>query len=179
MDIERYRKGLIASLGELPMKQIKEAIEIVDFAARTRRLIFTMGNGGSAATASHIVNGLMKRSDHWVGNHMIAICLSDNIPTLTAWANDECYEDVFKNQLKNMVSPGDVVIAVSGSGNSQNIIRGLEVANESGAKTIALLGFDGGIAVGLAKIPIVVSCHMMEQVEDIHMAIGHMICTNL
>jgi D-sedoheptulose 7-phosphate isomerase len=104
-----------------------------------------------------------------------AVALTDNIPAMLAWANDSSYEDVFVEQLKNHVEAGDVVIGISGSGNSENVLKAIDYANGAGAVTIGLSGFDGGKLAKLAKVAYVVPSNCMQQVEDIHLVIEHLI----
>jgi D-sedoheptulose 7-phosphate isomerase len=94
---------------------------------------------------------------------------------ITAWANDTAYENIFSEQLRNLVRPGDVVVGISGSGNSPNVLRAIELANEAGAHTIGLAGFDGGDLASLAREALVVPCHNMQQVEDVHMVVCHLV----
>jgi D-sedoheptulose 7-phosphate isomerase len=101
------------------------------------------------------------------------------MPTVLAWGNDSSYEDIFVEQLKNHLEKGDVVIAISGSGNSKNVIRAVEFANREGAETIGLTGFDGGKLAKVASISYVVPCNCMQQIEDIHLLIEHMLSMTL
>lgn len=103
------------------------------------------------------------------------ICLNDNIPTMLAYANDLSYEKVFVEQLKNFLQPGDVVIGISGSGNSENVIQAVLYAKENQAKTVGLTGFNGGRLAQLVDIPLIASIHDMQKVEDVHMIVVHMI----
>jgi len=101
------------------------------------------------------------------------------MPLLSAWANDTHYSNVFLEQLENLVEPQDVVIGISGSGNSPNVVEALKWASLRGAVTIGITGFDGGMVLGIADVPVVVRCHCMEQVEDLHLLIGHVVSTCL
>lgn len=104
-----------------------------------------------------------------------AVALTDNIPAMLAWANDASYDDIFVEQLRNHLEKGDMVIGISGSGNSPNVLKALHYANDQGAVTVGLTGFDGGKIAQLAKIVYVVPNHCMQQIEDVHLVIEHMI----
>jgi phosphoheptose isomerase len=132
-----------------------------------------MGNGGSAATASHMVCDLVKGAQVPGCAPLRVFGLTDNTPLLTAWANDHAYEQVFAEQIQAFVEPHDVVIAISASGNSPNILAGLRAAAARGAHTIAMVGFDGGAASELADLVIHIPSDDYGLVEDTHSAIGH------
>jgi len=134
----------------------------------TRR-IFIFGNGGSAATASHFTVDLNK------GLGKRAICLNDNIPIMTACANDVGYEYVFVKQLETLLDGRDIVIGISGSGNSENVIRAIEYANAKGCLTVGFTGFGGGVVGGIVDININVAVKDMQIVEDIHLILTHII----
>ena len=108
-----------------------------------------------------------------------AFALTDNVPLLSAWANDSDYENIFAEQLENFIEAGDIAIAISGSGNSANVLNGVKLARAKGVTTIGFIGFDGGTLKELVDIAVIVSCHNMEQVEDIHLLFGHVITTCL
>jgi D-sedoheptulose 7-phosphate isomerase len=134
-----------------------------------------MGNGGSASTATHFVCDLGKntRSPHLPNFRVIG--LSDNMAIFSALANDEGYENVFAQQLSSFVQPEDIVIGISASGNSPNVLKAMELANQRGARTVAFTGFDGGKLRSLAGIEIHVPSHCIEHVEDIHLMLEHLI----
>lgn len=153
-------------------------IEIVGALTKARnsgRRIYTLGNGGSASTASHMASDLNKGASRKDAPRFKAVALTDNIPLLLAWGNDSSYEDIFVEQLKNHLEKGDVVIGISGSGNSTNVLRAIEYANKKGAVTIGLTGFDGGKLAKMAKISYVVPSQTMQQIEDVHLLIEHML----
>jgi D-sedoheptulose 7-phosphate isomerase len=162
--------GLIASL---PVDDIDKIIETIRTAWRDGRTIFLLGNGGSAATASHLAVDLVKGLVVENRPRMKVIALTDNVPLLTAYGNDVSYDRVFAEQLANFVEPGDVVLAISGSGNSPNVLAAVEVGNENGATTIGLTGFRGGKLKPLARQSVVVPSENMQQIEDAHMVIAH------
>jgi D-sedoheptulose 7-phosphate isomerase len=137
--------------------------------------VFLMGNGGSATTASHFACDLAKatRCPGWPSFRVIS--LTDNMAVFSAYANDEGYENVFSNQLANFVKPDDIVIAISGSGNSMNIVHAIQLAKSYGARTVGMTGFDGGKVGQLVQLNVHVPCQQMEIVEDIHLMMEHMI----
>jgi D-sedoheptulose 7-phosphate isomerase len=144
-------------------------------AREKRSTIFIMGNGGSASTASHFVGDLSKGTIVERFPRFKAIALTDNIPNMLAWANDNSFDDIFVEQLKNLMEPGDVVIGISGSGNSMNVIKAIEYANENGGITIGLSGYDGGKLLKSAQENIHVPSSYMQRVEDIHLMIEHLL----
>lgn len=145
--------------------------------------IFTMGNGGSASTASHFVCDINKGVSLNLNKRFKVISLNDNIATLLAYGNDCAYEDIFVEQLKNFLSPGDLVIAFSGSGNSANVLKAIEYANERDAKTFGLAGGNGGKLVKLCCDSLKVGTNDMQKIEDIHLMVCHlmmqMLCKEL
>jgi D-sedoheptulose 7-phosphate isomerase len=138
-----------------------------------------MGNGGSAATASHFVCDLAKNTRYEGWPPFRVIGLTDNIASLTAYANDEGYQNVFSQQLANLVRPGDIVIGISASGNSPNVLRAIDLANQAKARTIGFTGFDGGQLGKMVDLHINVPSNIIEQVEDIHLMLEHMIVKTL
>lgn len=177
--IARYIGEVSGTLSELPVAQIERMLEILRKARVERRKLFIFGNGGSATTASHFACDLNKGAICAGQPRFRAIALTDNIPVVTAWANDASYEDIFAEQLENHVEAGDIVIGISGSGNSMNVVNALRLANAKGATTLAFTGFDGGKVKEVAHVCIIVPNHTMEQVEDIHLLIGHLMATCL
>jgi D-sedoheptulose 7-phosphate isomerase len=140
------------------------------------RTIFLCGNGGSASLASHFACDLGKGTAYCNGGKRLrALSLTDNLATLTAWANDSGYEDVFSEQLRNFVQAGDVALAISCSGNSKNVLTALQVAREAGAKTVGMSGFQGGEMKSLCDICVVVPSDNMQIIEDLHLAMTHSI----
>ena len=137
--------------------------------------IFVMGNGGSGATASHFACDINKGVCLDLAKKFKVICLNDNIPTMLAYANDLSYADVFVEQMKNFFQPHDVVVGISGSGNSENVLRAIRYASEKGGKTVGLCGFRGGKIAKIVDIPLVISNDDMQKIEDLHMIIVHMI----
>jgi len=177
---QEYIQQLKQALDKLSLAQIEEIKDTLFNAYHQDRKIFIIGNGGSAATASHFACDLSKGTT--VGNpHMKkrfkVIALTDNIPLLTAWGNDIDFSQVFVEQLKNLLQEHDVVIAISGSGNSENILRAVEYANKQGALTIGLTGFAGGKLKDIAYKSLIVSSDSMARIEDVHLILEHLICS--
>lgn len=172
---ERYMAGMAETLKRLPYAKINRAVEVLLAAYRDGRSVFLFGNGGSAALASHLACDLGKGTVVDGAPRFRILSLTDNVPLMTAWANDACYEDIFAEQLRNLIQPKDIAFAISGSGNSPNVLRGLEAAREAGAFTIVLTGYRGGKAVGLADLSIIVPSDDMQHIEDLHLSIAHSI----
>jgi len=140
------------------------------------RTVFTFGNGGSAALASHLACDLGKGTAYCNGGKRFRVlALTDNLSVLTAWANDSGYEDVFSEQLRTFIQPQDVAFAISASGNSKNVLNALRVAREARAKTVGISGFEGGEMKPLCDICVVVPSSNMQIIEDLHLAMSHSI----
>ena len=150
-------------------------VEEVLTAYKNNQRIFTMGNGGSHSTASHLVCDLNKGCCLDLDQKFKVICVSDNVASLMAISNDIAYEDVFVEPLKNFFEAGDVVLGISGSGNSPNVLKAINWVNQHGGKTIGLSGYDGGKLADIAQIPLVIRIHDMQKVEDMHMIVTHML----
>jgi D-sedoheptulose 7-phosphate isomerase len=166
---------LLSEMKEDIAAQMDRFATILLQARESKKSIFIMGNGGSGSTASHFVCDLGKGTIVEGFPRFKVIALTDNIPTMLAWANDSNYEDVFVEQLKNLFEPGDIAIGFSGSGNSKNVIRAMEYANENGGTTIGISGYDGGLLMKTAQENLHVPSFNMQQVEDIHMLIVHLL----
>ena len=173
--IERLERGLRA----IDPIAISEVVEALERARIEKRALFIIGNGGSAATASHMANDLQKLASNGRSPAYRAIALTDNVPLITAWGNDEDYTAVFVRQLQALAKEGDLLIAITGSGNSPNILRAMEWAKDAKLKTIALLGFDGGKAVDLADHVLLFPEGHYGRIEDAHMVLVHMISNYL
>jgi D-sedoheptulose 7-phosphate isomerase len=173
--INGYISGLQELLDELPQPAIQEVIDLLSQARLENRQIFILGNGGSASTASHFVCDLAKNTRLQGFPNYRVIGLTDNMPVFSALANDEGYENVFAGQLASFVRSGDVVIAISASGKSPNVIKAVELARRMGALTIGLTGFDGGLLAGMVDHNIHVPSHCIEFVEDVHLMLEHLI----
>jgi D-sedoheptulose 7-phosphate isomerase len=163
----------------MPLQTVVRVIDLLHSARLSGKQIFIMGNGGSASTATHFVCDLSKntRSAGWPP--FKAIGLTDNMALFSAYANDEGYENVFSQQLANLLMPDDIVIAISASGNSKNILNGILYAKSQNATTIGFTGFDGGSLCSLVDINIHINSSIIEHVEDIHLMLEHMIVKSL
>jgi D-sedoheptulose 7-phosphate isomerase len=168
-----YCQGLKQALDAVAADAVEEFVELLEKACQEGRQVFLMGNGGSGSTASHAAADLNKGVSFGRPQRFRAICLNDSLATLTAYANDVSYEDVFVEPLKNLLHPGDVVIGISGSGNSPNVLKAIDYANQQGAITVGFCGFQGGKLVRLAHLPLLVPVEDMQKVEDIHLMIFH------
>ena len=172
-----HMNGLRAVLRRVDLASIERAVERLRFARDNAGTVYVAGNGGSAATASHWVNDLGKATKRSGRAPMRVMCLSDNASWLTALANDHGYEEVFSGQLDNFARDDDLLVVISASGNSPNLVRAVEVACERGVDTIALLGFDGGILRERVSACIWLSTEQgaYELVEDAHSVICHIL----
>lgn len=178
-DLSAYLSDLQMTLGMLPIQPIERVIRELERARNEGRHVFIFGNGGSASTASHFICDLAKNTRHEGGALVKAVGLSDNMALMTAYGNDEGYESVFAQQLSNLVAKDDVVIAISTSGNSPNVLRAIELARTAGARTIALTGATGGKLAALSDINVHVPSQRIEHVEDVHLVLEHMITARL
>jgi D-sedoheptulose 7-phosphate isomerase len=174
-EINGYISGLKELLDDLPQPAIQEVIELLSEVRLENRQIFILGNGGSASTASHFVCDLAKNTRQQGFPNYRVLGLTDNMPIFSALANDEGYENVFASQLESFVHAGDIVIAISASGNSPNVIKAVELARRLGARTIGFTGFDGGLLAGMVDHSIHVPSHCIEYVEDMHLMLEHLI----
>lgn len=168
-----YLKDLQRTLASISAEALGRVVELLLEARASGRRVYVFGNGGSAATASHLVCDLMKTAHVRPLPALRAFSVMDNLSLLTAWSNDDAYEQAVAQQLRVLIEPGDVVIAISASGRSTNITEGLKTARELGAHTVGLLGFDGGDALGLVDVAVHVPVHHYGLAEDAHSAIGH------
>lgn len=173
--VVNYFRLVSAALGQTPQEPIDEIISILRQARADRRRIFIFGNGGSSATASHFVNDMIKSTVHPDRPRFKVICLSDNTPTLTAYANDVSYDVIFAEPLAALAEPGDVALAISGSGNSTNVLAALDVAREMGLTRLGLAGCGGGKMRDKCDVCVVVPSDSMQVIEDAHLVILHAI----
>ncbi len=170
-----YREESLLQWGNLDLNAIARLADQIVIAEKKGREIFVMGNGGSAATASHWATDLSKTA-YVAGRPMIRCrSLSENIPYLTAIGNDLSFDDIFSRQLENILTLGDLVILISGSGNSKNLIKACLWAKKKKAQTVGILGFDGGKLKKMVDLPIIVPSTQYGVIEDMHMAIGHIL----
>ena len=177
--ITAYISEVGNTLANLQMDGITRVVNLIEDARLKGKRVFVFGNGGSAATASHFASDLSKGAISKGKPRIRAHALTDNVPGLSAWANDTSYENIFSEQLENHVESGDIAIGISGSGNSQNVINGMKAARAKGASTIGFIAFDGGKLKGCVDIDIIVPTFNMEQAEDIHLLLCHVITTCL
>jgi D-sedoheptulose 7-phosphate isomerase len=177
--VQEYITTLQQTLDLLPIKQIHTVIDELHEARMRNRQVFIMGNGGSASTATHFVCDLSKntRKEGWPPFRVFG--LSDNMAILSAYANDEGYENVFVQQLATYVQPYDIVIGISTSGNSANVLNAIALAKQRRAKTIGFTGFDGGKLGTMVDVHIHTPSNRIEQVEDTHLILEHVICSVL
>ena len=166
----------LTTLPREPLQRIAQALwETYDHDGT----ILICGNGGSAATASHFACDLAKWTISAGRRRVRALALTDNVPVMTAWSNDLSYEGLFLEQLISHYRPGDLLFAISGSGNSPNVLRAIDWANQRGAPTVGLSGFDGGRMSQLVRHSLHIDNHVMPQVEDAHMAVCHALAVEL
>ena len=170
----KYINRLKKVLDSFPYDKFKFLIEAFLNAYKRGTNIFIMGNGGSASTASHWACDINKSCSLQSNKRFKMICLNDNISTMLAYANDLSYEDIFVEQMKNYFSKGDLVIGISGSGNSLNVLKAIDYAREHGGITVGLCGFSGGKLCNMVDIPILIKIDDMQIVEDVHLIVAHM-----
>ncbi len=159
----------------LDFGNLERVINLIEDKFKQGKTIFTCGNGGSAHTASHFITDWIKMGNTHTKNQYNGICLNDNMGLVTAYANDFDYKYIFSHQLKTLLKKGDLVIAVSGSGNSPNVVEAIKFANSFGSDTIALVGYDGGKIKKIARYHFHVPSFDMQICEDIHLKFGHLV----
>lgn len=181
--ITGYFTQIKSSIDAINPADVQKVIEVVADGYKNNQQIFIMGNGGSAALASHFCCDLSKGTLNRIYDHtekrLRVISMTDNVALLTAFANDVSYDDIFAQQLNNLVNKGDIVIAISGSGNSKNVIKAVELARKMEAVTIGFLGFDGGKLKDLVDYKIVVNSKNYGVIEDTHSSLAHLISAAL
>ena len=179
-DAISYFSFLERSASTLAWDRIDLIARLLYRAYEEERTTFLFGNGGSASLASHFACDLCKGT-RIEGSHrqkpFRATALTDNVATLTAWANDVSYEDVFSEQLRGVVESGDIAVAISCSGNSRNVLKALKLAKDSGAITVGIGGFEGGAMIALCDTSLIVRCDNMQIIEDLHLSIAHCLFT--
>jgi D-sedoheptulose 7-phosphate isomerase len=161
----------------MPFDDVDRVADLLVRAYEQERSIFVFGNGGSAALASHFACDLGKGTVNRSKKRFRVLALTDNVPLMTAWANDSKYEDIFAEQLANFARPGDIAFAISGSGNSPNVLHALRTAKSLGSTTIGLGGFAGGKMRDLCDACIVIPCDNMQIIEDLHLCVAHSLFT--
>lgn len=173
-EINTYLEHEINTLKALDVNEINAALNLLLATFENGNTVFVFGNGGSSATASHFQNDFNKGVSEHTEKKFNFLCLNDNVATVMAVANDIGFEEVFRFQLIGHMKPGDVVLAISGSGNSKNVINAVEYAKEQGAKVIGLTGFNGGKLKELSDVSLHVPVNSMQITEDIHMVFDHL-----
>ena len=174
-----YFAGLKTLIDAVDAAQIEQVVSVIFNAFQSGKRLVVCGNGGSASTASHLVCDFSKNILLDSGKPFEVIALTDSPALLTAWGNDTEYANVFAGQARTWLRKDDVLLAISGSGNSPNVLRAVDVANEVGAISIGFCGYGGGKIADLVTHPIVVRRRNMQQVEDLHMVFGHVIFSAL
>ena len=173
--IDEYLALEKKTLEALDRTQIRAVLDRVMEAYQAEGTIYVFGNGGSASTASHMVNDFNKGISEYVDKKFRLVCLNDNVSTLMSIANDISYDEVFRFQLRNKLKPNDLVVGISGSGNSKNVVNAISYAKEQGVKTVSLCGFSGGKLKELADVSFYVQLNNMQVVEDMHLILNHLL----
>lgn len=177
---ERYLQEVARLLKKIDVTTVERIADILIDAYQEEQTIFTIGNGGSAATASHFASDLAKGTIvKNMRKRFRAIALSDNVPQITAWGNDKGYSYIFVEQLKNLLRKKDLLIAISGSGDSRNIVKAVKYAKSKGAVTIGIAGFKGGKLGKIVDHAVIVPSSNMRQIEDVHLILEHAITSYL
>ncbi|MBL8153058.1 MAG: SIS domain-containing protein [Anaerolineae bacterium] len=179
VDIRHYFGSVQDLLNNVPFDAVDSVVETLMKANRDRKTIFICGNGGSAATATHFGCDLAKRTIVQGQPRFRVVALTDNISIMTAVANDISYDRIFAEQLMPLVNPGDVLIGISGSGNSRNVLEAIEAGRAGGATTIGFSGYDGGKLAPAVDISVHIPSFNMAMVEDVHLMLEHAICERL
>ena len=175
MQAKQYIELVKSTLDALDAKAIESLVDAFHSTYEKGGNIYTMGNGGSGASASHAAGDFLKGASYGLDKRFRMICLNDNLPSMMAIANDIGWECIFVEPLKNFLSPNDLVIGISGSGNSKNVVNAIEYANEQGATTVAMSGFKGGKISQIATIDVHAPVMDMEVTEDVHMVIFNIV----
>lgn len=183
MGAQEYISELEGALEKIRKEDIEKIIEILAGAYSSERSVFIIGNGGSASTASHFAcdlgKGTLERHYDMNKKRFRVYSLTDNVALMTAYGNDLSYDDIFAQQLRNLIKNGDILIAITGSGNSKNILKAIKLANDMGAVTVGFLGFDGGKAAEIVDHKIIIASSNYGVIEDLHLVLGHMISQEL
>jgi len=177
--INNYFAELEQLVQTLSRTHLQQVLSLLEEAYHHGHRIFILGNGGSAATASHFALDLAKNTITPGAPRLKAISLTDHVPLITAWSNDTAYEHIFEEQLANLIEAGDVVIGISASGNSPNVIAAMRLAKQTRAATIGLLGAKGGVLKTLVDAYILAPGQNIEQEEDAHLILAHVITRHM
>ena len=175
MQAKQYIELVKSTLDALDAKALESLVDAFHSTYEKGGNIYTMGNGGSGASASHAAGDFLKGASYGLDKRFRMICLNDNLPSMMAIANDIGWESIFVEPLKKFLSPNDLVIGISGSGNSKNVVNAIEYANEQGATTVAMSGFKGGKISQIATIDVHAPVMDMEVTEDVHMVIFNIV----
>jgi D-sedoheptulose 7-phosphate isomerase len=173
--VSAYLNAHAGLIGTLDVESLQAAVNLVQNTYSSGRQVITCGNGGSASTASHYITDWNKMGNLATGGKFRGVSLCDNVGLITAYANDISFDEVFAGQLKAIMGIGDLVIAVSGSGNSPNVVRAVEYANANGGETLAIVGYDGGALKRVARYSFLVPSFDMQLCEDLHLMFGHLV----
>ncbi len=173
--VESYVERLTSAIDGVDLQQVQTWIDRLAVARNDASTVFVCGNGGSAATASHFATDLGKGASYGHPQRFRVVALTDSVPTITAYANDVGYDVVFAEQLRGLGKQGDVLVTISGSGTSPNIIRVIEAARELQLDVVSLTGFSGGESGPMSDIHVNVPSDHMGRIEDVHMALCHMV----
>jgi D-sedoheptulose 7-phosphate isomerase len=171
--IREYIDGLCDLLRSMDVASIDAFLNALRKAKEDGKQVFLFGNGGAASSASHMASDLNKGLSYGKKKRFRAICLNDNVAVMLAYANDVGYDEVFVEQLKNFLDPGDLVIGISGSGNSENVLRAIEYANANGGYTMCICGYNGGKLLKMVKVAVHANVNDMQKTEDIFPMLGH------
>ena len=172
--IETYLEQEIDILKRIDVSAVNEVLNLLEAGMKREATIYVFGNGGSAATASHFQNDFNKGVSEHIDKKFRFLCLNDNIATIMAVANDNGYEEVFRFQLQGKIKKGDILMAISGSGNSPNVINAVEYGKKQGCKVVGLTGYSGGRLKELSDISLHVPINSMQITEDVHMIFNHL-----
>ena len=176
---QEYAAEISQTFGLMPWSAVHEVACLLHYARVNMQHIFIMGNGGSAATASHMACDLSKNTIVADQPRFRVMALTDNVPLISAYSNDNGYENVFSEQLANFMKEDDIVIAISASGNSPNVLNAVKLAKKYKAITIGWSGYHGGQLAQVVDLPVIVPNHCIEQIEDLHMILAHMITVSV
>jgi len=173
--IQKYFTDLVSLFDQINVDRIEDISTAIENTGKNNGIVFVFGNGGSASTASHMICDLAKNTKQPQKSRLRIVCLNDSMPIFSAYANDEGYSNVFAEQIKNLGGKFDLAIAISGSGNSENVLKGIAAAQEIGMRTVGITGFLGGELINLADIVLCVPSDDIEQIEDLHLIINHIL----
>ncbi|CAN5303709.1 SIS domain-containing protein [soil metagenome] len=177
--VSKYLEAHQRLVHEIDLASFQRGIELIRATFFSGHKVVTCGNGGSASTASHYITDWTKSGSFATGRRLHGISLVDSISLVTAFANDLSYDEVFAGQVRSIVDEGDLLIAVSGSGNSPNVLKAVRAAHELGADTLAVVGYDGGELMRIARHAVWVPSFDMQLCEDMHLMFGHMVMKSL